>query len=478
MPSVTSRAEKESAFHTLEKKLHYLISLQPPHQPLDQSTQEESNPGSHLVEPDDFRTLKYLHCNVCLQLANLYEEIEDYSQALRMKEDTSTLVTKYSLAPDFMAMPTPDDFEHLSEGMIKAFINLEISRRLARPLPHVRNIFPAAHLAVHRGYAGIARDIVQAGTNPRQCDILKRQILHIAVEIGDKSLLEMALCQDDIGQDRDIFNQTALCLAAYVGDLDIFVRLLSAEGHNDVLVRNICHRSILAIASGAGHDTIVRHLLENGYCPANDPRAVEPNGPPSALFTAARGGHAHCVEILLAHNAWANSQWGGTSSWETALLNGYTAIAQRLQNAACEQEQRFIASYPPLPAENASLPPFSNEWMEEMIDYHRSQLDSSSGSASLLPSTSRAVTIATVLPPPTPIINEPQQSSPGLSRPSRSGSTMTPSPRPTEPLPPSHLDVSRKRSYPSSPHRTPACPGETSSQQSSAPSKRHQASNY
>lgn len=162
-------------------------------------------------------------------------------------------------------------------------------------------------------------------------DILGRNILHLAAEVSDVAYLRWALHRlrkNDraILEQRDTFGLTPLMVAAHVGSLVTFT-LLVEEGA-DLKAQDPSGRSILCLASMAGHEPIVSFILSQGvkvqdcieFCsPIHDAAAAgrseavvrillenkaEPrderneHGNRIASKVAEKHGHKHLVDIL------------------------------------------------------------------------------------------------------------------------------------------------------------------------------------
>jgi ankyrin repeat protein len=97
---------------------------------------------------------------------------------------------------------------------------------------------------------------------------------------------------------------TALCIAAYYGHTNFFKVLVDAGA--DLKHRDEDGRSILSIASGAGHLEIVVFILSQGISPNDDEVAAC-----SPLHAAAAGGHLSVCEFLVERGRFVS---GGTNS--------------------------------------------------------------------------------------------------------------------------------------------------------------------
>lgn len=119
-----------------------------------------------------------------------------------------------------------------------------------------KGVIPAAHLAVYSGRFQTATMLTQSGRNSDdEMDILDRCLSHLAVECGNKELLQTALTKSDTSKDRDVYAMTPLALAARIGDLDMFKAL--HKGNYCLDARDLEGRSVLCIAAGAGQKEIV-----------------------------------------------------------------------------------------------------------------------------------------------------------------------------------------------------------------------------
>ena len=287
---------------------------------------------------DDFLELKFIHCRVLSQLAALSEEAGDHSDAYRLRSQLDHVARLYDV-PDMTCedFHTTKAFLDMSFRMSDAFRSLSIPNRYARLLPDVINLFPAAHLAMHAGQQMVAHSIVVDGLgSTADCDILSRQVLHIATELGDFCLLQLAI-QDraEATSDVDVFKMTALCVAAYIGNYELVTSL--SESGSDALVTDITGRSILSIAAGSGHLRIVEYLLGRGHRP-NAPKPFGPSGGFSPLHAAAAAGHAEVVDLLIRHRASALLLSNGLTPAEEAAHHGHIEVSQKLADAEAQQQ--------------------------------------------------------------------------------------------------------------------------------------------
>ena len=445
------RTDKELFLRSFESKLSDFLALP--------STQEVSPDGGE----DDFHQVKEIHCTVLSQLAAVCEEAADLSDANRFRRQIEELRCRYHLQQRDSegAQAAPTVFTKMSARISDAFRSLNIPSRLTKHLPKADNMFPPAHLAIDAGRQIAAHEIIEEGLcSPKQQDILWRQALHIAAETGDGTLLQLALRgSQESSSDRDIYRMTALCIAAYRGKFDIFTAL--AQSGSDTKAVEFTGRSVLCIASGAGHLPIVQYLLERGHKPIPS-GALGPAGSYSALHAAAAGGYFHIAKLLVEKEASALLCFNGLTPAQEAEAHEHYEFASWLTEV--EQEQA------------AALP---NHFATSEERWHREALSqlgidsgsfmSHNGSPQITTSPPPYVRAAQLEIQPTPL-------SRAMSRAYSTSSSSQSSPYTSEQNTPSKAPRPTKRTLPTSITSSPT-PSEPLSQMLSPSAKRRQTTN-
>ena len=288
-----SKVDKELFLRTLVDKISYFLSTS-----LAAQSILDAGDGK-----DDYHDIRELQCRGLCQLVFVCDEAGDQSDAYRFQTQLQALSQHHRIeSVDVEQSHTSKTFTNMSSRISDAFRTLKIPNRFARLLPKAENMFPAFHLAMQAGQHLTAHDLLLNGLcSSKERDIISRQALHIAAEMGDLCLLQLALHdQVEAQSDIDVFQMTALCIATYVGNYDV-VKLLTESG-SEWNATEMTGRSILCIAAGRGHISVVEYLLQHGHQP-NVTNQYGPSSSYSALHAAAAGGHPEVVELLLLHRA-------------------------------------------------------------------------------------------------------------------------------------------------------------------------------
>lgn len=289
-----------------------------------------------------------LLCRISELLIQIYDRSEEYSEASYYRMRLVTLRSLHS-APDndFDLVQEAHDFVSMSLRVSEAFHALNLPEKCTRLMPRLENIFPATHLAVCNGRPATACAIVrEEGYKTLDMDVLSRTPGHLAAETGNASLLQSVYAFPiEPDAQRDIYNMTALCIAAYMGDLDIF-KALHQAGHG-LDVRDAADRSVLCIAAGAGHPDIVEYILSHGYGPnegynLEQGRLHQPHTY-SPLHAAAAGGYIEVAQILLKHKASTVYICNDRTPAQEALSSGHLQLADILSKAE-EEEQKTLGT--------------------------------------------------------------------------------------------------------------------------------------
>jgi Ankyrin repeats (3 copies) len=198
--------------------------------------------------------------------------------------------------------------------------------------PEVRNTLAftrqttlrTAHRAMHAGFEEVAKSL---SSNRSEADsllpeVLKRSLVHMAVETGSLKLLPYLIKQNPgLLNSHDALNRTPLLIAAAKGDLAAYDILVKAGAF--IQVRDRASRSVLNHACASGSFKMVQKLLKGGANINDDVFGVS-----SPLFEAASRGHYEICLLLLEHGDCANHL---TKAAELAEKNGHHNVAALLQ---------------------------------------------------------------------------------------------------------------------------------------------------
>ena len=263
------------------------------------SFEEPMHLSSAMASTEDQSRISDLRWDVLTELIQIYESQHDFPEAHRLRRILANVVVqKLSSNPRAGVALDAASLSDLSTRLSKAFHQLAMPHR-HRQLIDVRdNLFPAAHLAIFSGRWDAFQDVLASSSNNwAQSDILKRQLLHVAVETQDIELVNNVIDLDQTASAaRDILSMSPLFVAAYVGNMEVFHALCSKGA--DIEARDCHGRSVLCAASGAGNASIVEYLLEKGLSP--DEIFTSHWSP---LHAAVVGNHLEVAKKLLAANA-------------------------------------------------------------------------------------------------------------------------------------------------------------------------------
>ena len=251
-----------------------------------------------------------LQGKVAEQLVQLYEALEESAEAMHFRLELIRL-RKRRRAPDQDAGSQHEAvaFMKMSQQVSQAFRALGFHHRCRGVSEGAQSDVPATHLAVYHGRTGTAATLLQDSVyDGDEMDILDRRLCHLAVETGNKELLDSLLEKPGDRDDRDVYHMTPLAMAARIGDIDMFTALHNA-GY-DLNACDMAGRSVLCIAAGAGNLAVVEYMLRAGCNPAQaydleqaETSHSEFSNAYSALHAAAAGGHMPIVKLLVQHNA-------------------------------------------------------------------------------------------------------------------------------------------------------------------------------
>jgi hypothetical protein len=297
-------------------------------------------------DADDVRLCR-LHSNVLRKLVDTYMSQGDYPQAEQLLKRLHKVSIKSATTPEQLTTT-----QQVAAGRVAQSLRLsskkmaDVLQRLNVPKQYLACLnckgndpFPSIERATVAQNPLVAKILHETGQcDLGEADILLRRALHIAAETSDLALLNLVMQQSpQLLASRDLCSMTALCIAAYCGHATFFKALVDAGA--DLRHRDEDGRSILSIASGAGHLEIVVFILSRGFSPNDDEVHVC-----SPLYAAAVGGHLRVCEYLLVKGAWA----GWISNWKTpaqaAYEKGHTEIVTMIRNAELRAQNQTPTS--------------------------------------------------------------------------------------------------------------------------------------
>ena len=183
------------------------------------------------------------------------------------------------------------------------------------------------HRAMHAGFEEVAKTLSER-SEPESLlpDVLRRSLVHMAVETGSLKLLPSLIKQNPgLLNSRDLLKRTPLLIAAAKGDLAAYEILVKAGA--DIRVRDLASRSVLNHACASGSFTMVEKLLKGGANINDDIFGVS-----SPLFETASRGHYEICLLLLERGDCANHL---SEAADLAEKNGHHNVADLLlQNKA------------------------------------------------------------------------------------------------------------------------------------------------
>lgn len=205
-------------------------------------------------------------------------------------------------------------FIQMSEGMSETFADLDGEHHYVQYLREKSATpFPPIQAALLQSKEIVDYLISEKRANLADIDTLRRQLLHLAAEKNDIALLERILEEEPtLLEARDVWGMTALCIAAYMGHLDFFIRLVDAQASLGVM--DSSGRNLLCIASGAGHASIVHYILSKGVDPNEDLICGD-----TPLHIAAACGRVEICQMLVQHGAKTSKRSHGRTALEAAV---------------------------------------------------------------------------------------------------------------------------------------------------------------
>ena len=179
------------------------------------------------------------------------------------------------------------------------------------------------------------------------------QLIHHAVRLGERPIVKRLIRHKTrdgataLVNSRDMFGRTPLSLACRHGH-EAIVRFLLTAGA-DYRVADIASRSPLYMAAKNGNDLELVMLLDfvRAREPSALPAAVNATNSSSqtALYAAAKNGHARCVQHLLSSGAdcFVKDRKKRLSPLNYACRNGHEAVARALLSHLADQDERTEA---------------------------------------------------------------------------------------------------------------------------------------
>ena len=179
------------------------------------------------------------------------------------------------------------------------------------------------HRAMHAGLEEVAETLSQSGEAESLLpDVLRRSLVHVAVETGSLKLLPSLIEQNPgLLNSCDALKRTPILIAAAKGNFAAYEILIKAGAN--IRVRDLTSRSVLNHACASGSFKIVQELLKRGANVNDDTFGVS-----SPLFEAASRGHYEVCLLLLEHGDCANHL---SEAADLAERNGHHNVAALLQ---------------------------------------------------------------------------------------------------------------------------------------------------
>jgi ankyrin repeat protein len=251
----------------------------------------------------DYKAILKSKAKILDRLVSFYKGTGDFPEAERLLAKLSTLSSKFNMSNDpRICLRLAESLTRTSRRMHNVLIDLGIPEKYKNSL-HFPDSgpFPPIHRALLGDNESVARHLCESTKEiHEQVDILGRQPVHIIAESSNLGFLDLihSKNRNDL-QASDIGRRTPLCIAAYIGDLPFFENLFHAGAN--VESRDEEGRSILYVACGAGHLSIVQFLLDRKISP-NDGSFADC----SPLHAAASAGHLEICRALLEAGAWTD----------------------------------------------------------------------------------------------------------------------------------------------------------------------------
>ncbi|WP_339045819.1 ankyrin repeat domain-containing protein [Candidatus Mesenet endosymbiont of Agriotes lineatus] len=162
--------------------------------------------------------------------------------------------------------------------------------------------------------------------------------LHIAVESGDKEIVELLLKHKEINVNAKLNGETALYVAASCGHVGI-VKLLLNHEKIDVNTCDLYKRTALYVAAKGGCTKIVKLLLKHG-ADIN----TQNLGKETALYVAASCGHVKVVELLLDHEEIdIDAKFNGKTALHIAAQKNHIEVVRLLLKHGVNTEDGNVA---------------------------------------------------------------------------------------------------------------------------------------
>ncbi|HZV53798.1 MAG TPA: ankyrin repeat domain-containing protein [Rhodocyclaceae bacterium] len=199
---------------------------------------------------------------------------------------------------------------------------------MAVPFPTFAGVYDDILVAARDNRADIVVDLVQRGMDSNTSDRSGTTLLMFAAVNGNDELVEFLLRSRANILKQNKYGDTAVGLAALVGNLPIVRRLVEAGADVATQGWNALH-----YAAFNGHVEVVQFLVSKGA--ALDMPA--PNRQ-TALMFAARNGHLEVVKILVEADADMDmDDPEGNTALDIALKAGNSQIADYLRSEGAEE---------------------------------------------------------------------------------------------------------------------------------------------
>ncbi|XP_041655644.1 dynein heavy chain 12, axonemal isoform X2 [Cheilinus undulatus] len=241
-------------------------------------------------DPDEiFKAIQEASPPGAVQCRTLKGETPLFLAVVHGLRESATFLLQNGSSPDLQN-------DEQDSPLVAAILNdqYDLATLLLRYNANVDQIGPLSRTALHEsaflGLENFVYLLLESGANPNACDIKKKTPLALAAQNGHLNVVELLLQKGaDVRHESE--SGTVLFDAAASGNPDI-ISLLLEHGADPNLPLYSGHLPIHRVAYH-GHILALQHLI-----PVTKLEVVKESGM-SPLHSAAAGGHARCVEMLL-----------------------------------------------------------------------------------------------------------------------------------------------------------------------------------
>ena len=287
-----------------------------------------------LVEHDVAQNeIRKLQCTILARLIATYEAQNDTPEA-------ELFAYKLEVLLDHVDYDGPDTTRRYASFLAKTSRRMrDVLKKIHIPAKYRTSLhltdadpFPSIHRAMFERNRRVVRHLCETTRQVlEEEDILERGVLHVGAETSSAEVLPYITDKtNSLLKKRDKCWNTPLCIAARHSDFDFFSRLVELSTTSELCGRDGESRSILTIASEAGHLLHVQLLLKKQVSPNDDTIEVQ-----SPLHAAAAIGHFEICRELLEYGAYVNWYSMGKTPTQLASENNHRdtlALLQQYEN--------------------------------------------------------------------------------------------------------------------------------------------------